>query len=64
MYIWYLFRVSHSFSKASKIEQKISEDRPIPEFLEPIDGTGLADSHPAIILCVMVKKSEKKKHKK
>ena len=41
-----------------------SENQPVPEFMQPLTGTGLPDEHPAILLALLVKKSEKKKHKK
>merc|ERR1719209_568931 len=41
----------------------LHENRKVPDFMEPINGCGLTDEHPAIILALLVRKSEKKKTK-
>jgi len=42
----------------------IKEGRGVPDFLQPIDGVGLEEAHPAILLVVLIKKSSSKKKSK
>ena len=39
------------------------ENDKIPSFMEPINGIGLPEQHPAILLALLVRKSDKKKMK-
>lgn len=39
----------------------LGEDEELPNWLTPMSGPGLDDDHPAIMLLVMIKKSERKK---
>ena len=39
------------------------ENEKIPSFMEPFNGIGLSEQHPAILLALLVRKSDKKKMK-
>merc|ERR1712235_213608 len=41
----------------------LRENEKIPSFMEPFNGIGLAEQHPAILLALLVRKSDKKKMK-
>jgi len=41
----------------------LRENEKIPSFMEPFNGIGLSEQHPAILLALLVRKSEKKKVK-
>lgn len=41
----------------------LRENEKIPSFMEPFNGIGLSEQHPAILLALLVRKSDKKKTK-